>query len=142
MNGYQYKSEASVLDLERDIKPTDIPNGAVLRGPADEALLVDYDDDGKMLDSGTEVTIGKWMPGIGKTIPEDMIILVHSVKGEEQMLLRSLEVNRLLRDGIPLKVKIAAREGILPQFVETLREKYMEGLKEKQCESTVEDTDG
>ena len=132
MSEYQFKSEASVVNLPRKVKPTDIPNGVVLRGPSGEALLIDYDEDGKMSESGTEVAIGKWLPSLGKTIPEDMVILVHSVKGDGEMLLKSLEVNRLLRNGRPLKVKEAAREGILPNFIETLREKFMECLEKKE----------
>lgn len=131
MGEYKYKSEASVLNLERKMKPTDIPNGVVIRGPAGEALLVDYDENGKMEDSGTEVTFEQWLPSLGESIPEDMVILVHSVRGEGQMLLKSLEVNRLLRNGRPLKIKEAAREGVLQQFVETLRKKYLEGMASK-----------
>jgi hypothetical protein len=128
---YQFTSEASVVNLERGINPTDIPNGLVMRGPAGEPLLVDYDDNGQMCNSGTEVEIGKWLPTIGKVIPVDMVILVHSVKGEGQMLLKSLEVNRIMRDGKKLTVQEAAREGVLPQFAETIRQKYMESLEEK-----------
>lgn len=131
MSEFQFKSEASVVRLQREIKSTDIPNGVVLCGPTGEPMLIDYDADGKMEDFGTEVTFGEWLPSLGDTLPEDMVILVHSVKGDGQMLLKSLEVNRLLRNGRPLKVKEAAREGVLPKFIETLREKYLEELEAK-----------
>ena len=132
---YQYRSEASVVDLPRGVKATDIPNGVVLRGPTGAALLVDYDDEGKMAESGTEVEIGSWLSCVKGAIPVDMVILVHSVRGEGQILLKSLEVNRLLRGGKTLAVNEAAKEGVLPQFVETLYKKYMEGhvRKAKKC---------
>lgn len=129
--GYQFRSEASVVNLKREIRPTDVPNGVVLRGPAGKPILVDYDDKGKMADSGTEIEIGKWLSSVGKVIPDDMMILVHSVKGDGEMLIKSLEVNRLLRNGQRLTVQQAAKGGVLPQFAETLREKYLEGLEKK-----------
>lgn len=129
--GYQFRSEASIRFNSREIRSTDVPNGVVLRGPTGKPILVDYDEQGKMVNSGTEIEIGKWLLSVGKVIPDDMMILVHSVKGDGEMLIKSLEVNRLLRDGQRLTVQQAAKEGVLPQFAETLREKYLEGLEKK-----------
>lgn len=144
MAGYEYRSEASIVNSDREIRATDIPNGVVVRGPGGKPILVDYDDDGKMVNSGTEVEIGDWLSGIGKSIPEDMVILVHSVKGDGQMLLKSLEVNRILRNGKKMSVAQAAKEGVLPKFVETLREKFVKTLEKKgsKCVSTADSTAG
>lgn len=133
--------EASVLGARTIVDNTDIPNGFVVMGPADKPVLVDFDDSGKLVSRGVEVEIGSWLKGLGDKIPEDAVILVHSVKGPDQILIRSLEVNRITKNGQPVTVREAARLNLLPKVVETLREKYIENMQYKEVEALLESLD-
>jgi hypothetical protein len=110
--------------------PTDVPNGVVMRGPRGNPILVDYEDDGKMSNSGTEVEIGEWLPGMSKSIPGDVIILVHSVRGEKEVLIKSLAINQIDRDGNKLTVAQLAKSGTLPGLVEKLRGEFISCKKD------------
>ena len=139
---WQTVVEATVLTDYKEMKLTDIPNGFVIMGPADKPVLVDFDEKGKLVSKGVEVEISNWLTGLGDKLPEDVVVLVHSIQGDDQMLIKSLEVNRILKDGKKVTVKEAARLNLLPQVVEALREKYLDNMRSKEVESLLENVDG
>jgi hypothetical protein len=136
--------ESSVLPIKREIRATDVPNGVVVSGPNGKPLLVDFDDKGRILNKGTQVSIEGWFESIGikDSVPEEMLILVHSVKGDDQMLVKSLEVSRLYCGKERLSVKEAMRRRVFKRLAETIRRKYIEKLGGLPCESTADATDG
>lgn len=139
---WQTVVEATILVGYKKMSITDIPNGFVIRGPADKPVLVDFDEQGKLVSKGLEVEMGDWLKGFGDTVPDDVVVLVHAVKGESQILIKSLEVNRIMKGGESIAVKEAARLNLLPQVVEALRETYMENMQKKEVEEILEETNG
>jgi len=138
---WQAVVEASVLTTQESMKEVDIPNGFVVRGPTEKPVLVDFDKDGKLVSKGLEVEMGSWLKSLGEEgIPEDVVVLVHSIKGNDQILIKSLEVNRITKDGEKISVKEAARLNLLPQVVESLREKYIERMQNREVENILEAT--
>jgi hypothetical protein len=113
---------------------TDIPNGYVARGPAGKAILVDFDDNGKALPQATEMSIGGWPETImkGGFLKSDIIVLVHSVRGEEQVLLKRILVCQLKFEDNPITVEEVARRGWLNATAEKMRRDYLEKLKKEE----------
>ena len=58
------------------MKPTDVPNGAVIRGREGKTVLMDFDDAGTVEEAGTELeSTSNWPKGV----PANVVVLVHSV---------------------------------------------------------------
>jgi hypothetical protein len=110
---------------------TDIPNGYVVRGPAGKAVLIDFDENGKALSGAVEMSIGGWPETImkGGFLKADIIVLVHSVRGEEQVLLKRIVVCQLKFEENPITVEEVARRGWLNATAEKMRKDYLEKLK-------------
>ena len=106
------------------MKPTDVPNGAVVRGRGGKTVLLDFDDSGSPELKGTELEpMEPWPDGV----PANVVVLVHSVKGEKAMLLKSLAtVLVATKDGRPAVAADLERRGELLPFVAELRKAYIE----------------
>jgi hypothetical protein len=120
------------------MKSTDIPNGFVFMGPNDKPMLVEFDDNGNAADDGLEIEIGSWLNKLHEDndLPGDAMVLVHFVEGESQILIKSLEVERLLREGKRISAMDVAKNGILRDLAKALREKY---IREKEVEEKKEE---
>ena len=96
--------------MESLIKSTDIPNGFVFMGPNNKPMLVEFDEKGNAADDGLEIEIGSWLKKLHEDndLPGDAMVLVHFVEGESQILIKSLEVERLLKEG----KRISAMDGV------------------------------
>jgi len=134
---WQVTVEDSVSIEAGNVKPTDFPNGVVVCGPNKKPVLIDFDASGKLENKGTEISMGDWLRNLGPELPDDIVVLVHSVKGDDDMLVKSLEVNRILKDGKKITVDEAARLNCLTQVIEALFEKYVERLRAKQVEQII-----
>ena len=137
--GYEVISQ---VEVPKEIKPTDIPNGFVVRAPSGKPALIDYDDKGNpQMENHVELSMDNWMTdlAVNGKMPEDVFILVHTVKGDERMLVKSLEVSHMHKDNKLISVREVARLGVLGTFAETIYKKYMERL---QCGSTADNTTG
>ncbi len=115
------------------MKSTDIPNGIVVRGPRGVPVLIDFDEKGNIENTGMEVSISGW-DSYDEGIPEDVAVLVHSVKGEEGMLVKNLEISHIQKDGEKTTIGKVAKMGVFNQMAITLREKYIEKLKKKESD--------
>lgn len=114
------------------MKSTDVPNGAVVRGKGGKIVLMDFDEDGCPEQTGTELEpMERWPDGI----PADAVVLVHSVKGEKNMLMRSL-ATVVVRDGDgkPASVSELEKRGELLLFVAGLRKAYLDRASGKKDE--------
>lgn len=109
------------------MKPTDIPNGYVVKGPAGKNILVDFDANGKAENQAAEVTIAGWPDTImlRGVVRHDVIVLVHSVKGNEGMLVKRLLASQLSLDGKPISVEEVARRGKLTSMAEKVYADYI-----------------
>lgn len=114
-----------------NIKPTDIPNGYVVLGPSGTSnILVDFDEQGKAETKAVGITISGWPETIldkGLVRPE-ILVLVHTVKGAEQILVKRLRAMQLALDGKPTSVKDVARLGKLTEMAENIWNDYMINL--------------
>ena len=74
------------------MKTTDIPNGFVYLNKMGNNTLVDFDDNGKIEDESQMVSIAGWPDDIMNKglVNKELIVLVHSVKGSEGMLVKRL----------------------------------------------------
>lgn len=120
---------------------TDIPNGFVVRGPK-TPILLDYDDGGRAIDIGYEVVVKH--PAITDSkgnIKDSLFVLVHTVKGDGGMLMKLLDVSEVRAEGKAVPVKELARSGLMKDFAEEVRRKYLEKkLKEdKDAQSVPEE---
>jgi hypothetical protein len=100
------------------------PNAFVVRGPKQTPVLVAFDEDGKVSNRGAEVEAVEKMFASGLT--RDTLILVHVVEGAGTMLVKQLEVNRLLMDGEPVDVAILVQLDKLDEMAMRLRDKYVQ----------------
>lgn len=112
---------------DEKMKPTDIPNGYVVKGPAGRNILVDFDDKGKAENQAAEVTIAGWPDSImlRGVVRHDVLVLVHSVKGEGEMLVKRLLASQLALDGKPISVDMVAKRGQLTKMAEKVYADYM-----------------
>ena len=109
------------------MKSTDIPNGYVVLGPSGRNILVDFDDNGKAQDTATEITLSGWPIDImanGRILPT-VIVLVHTVKGEGQMLVKRLAARQMRVGGIPIKIEDMAKKGILTRVANDIWKEYV-----------------
>ena len=109
------------------MNPTDIPNGFVVVGPSGKPILVDFDDNGKSTDRGTEIDISGWQKKMRDgQLPVNTLILVHAVVGEQQILLKHLQSNILQWNGRDATVFEIAKKGSLNPLAEKIRRDYID----------------
>ena len=96
-------------------------------------VLADFDDNGNMVGESQMVSINGWPESIidKGMLHRDIIVLVHSVKGTEGMLVKRLATVKLEMDGNPTTVKEVSRLGKLKDAVERIWREYMAELKSK-----------
>ena len=116
---------------------TDIPNGFVVIGQMGLPVLIDFKDDGTPDNSGTELASDGWLAK-GKMGP-DLLALVHTVKGSEQMLIKALTIVRLNNDGKPISAVHLGRANKLMEVAKKIRDKFIEdmNLREKDPKSPM-----
>ena len=121
--------------MDVELKSWEIPNGFIVRGPAKTPVLVMFEDDGKVSNSGMELNVGSWLKTVmvNGTLPDNILVLVHVVEGKPEMLIKSLEVNSLLKDGERTTVYDVARKGYLKRIAYTLRQKFIKKEKAKKA---------
>lgn len=114
------------------MKSTDIPNGFVILGQMNKPVLIDYDDNGNACQSGTEVNSGGWLDKAG--IKPNVLALVHTVKGEEQMLIKALMVICLtdIDTGKPVTAVQLGKANKLFATAKNIREKYLKEMKRRE----------
>jgi len=122
------------------MKSTDIPNGFVFMGPNAKPMLVEFDEDGNAADDGREIEIGSWLERLQEDndLPDDALVLVHFVEGDDQILIKSLEVERLLRGKERVSAMDVARKGVLREFAKALRGRYLRDMENKEGGSETE----
>jgi hypothetical protein len=110
------------------MKSTDIPNGFVVIGQMGSPVLVDYDDNGNPIESGTELKSSGWLAK--ENMAPSMLALVHTVKGREEMLIRALLVVRLndLDTGRIVTAVQLGKANKLFSVAKNIRDKYVEEL--------------
>jgi len=113
------------------MKTTDIPNGFVYLNKMGNNTLVDFDDNGKIEDESQMVSIAGWPDDIMNKglVNKELIVLVHSVKGSEGMLVKRLVTVKMERDGKPISVMEIIRIGKIRETVEKIWDEYMLDLK-------------
>ena len=115
------------MNIEDDGPSGYEPNAFVIRGAKGTPMLCDFDDDGNATDTGCEISADGWL---GELCSEagmrgTAVVLVHAVRGETGHLLKGLQVNDIDRNGRPLEVSTMAKDGILLEVAESLREDYV-----------------
>jgi len=114
------------------MKSINIPNGFVVRAKNGKPILVDFDDNGEPLSEGTE--IGEW--SYEKKLPYNMVILVHTVKGESEMLIKGLQkVQIMSKQGKPISaVELGVKNELMP-FVKNIRDEYLKRVEAKEAKT-------
>jgi hypothetical protein len=117
--------------MENKMKSVDIPNGFVFRGARGEVILMDFDDKGNVINNMTELSKvpddnGK-VNDVYRNDPFNILTFVHTVKGEERMLIKDL-FSILLTDKIkkPIEVFKALKTGDLPKLAHDIRKDYID----------------
>ena len=111
-----------------EMNVTDIPNGYVVLGPSGNNILVDFDESGKAMESAVEIEdIRGWPESImvRKKVRADILVLVHSVKGEGQMLIKRLAARRMDIEGKVMTIEEVARQGRLTKMANLIWKEYM-----------------
>jgi hypothetical protein len=116
------KTDCAKLDNE-DLASWEKPNAFVVRGPRETPVLLTFDDDGNVGARGGEVEGVESMFSNGMT--RDTLILVHVVEGDGTMLIKQLEVNKLLMEGKSVDVDVLVRMGSLDGMATRLRKRYI-----------------
>ena len=124
------------------MKSTDIPNGFVVVGQMGAPVLIDFDDNGSPVEaSATELTASA--PLKKGCMGKDLIALVHTVKGEQQMLIKTLVVLKLNSgDGKAITAVELGKAKRLLGVAKQIRDKFVEDitLKEKNPEAKVSES--
>jgi len=104
------------------MKPTDIPNGAIVVAKG-MPILVDFDDNGNPEEGdGMELKGSQYE----KTLPCNRMLLVHTVKGEEAMLIRSLQTFQIAdKQGKPVAATDLGRKNELLPLLKKIRAEYV-----------------
>lgn len=104
------------------MRPTDIPNGVivVVRGMP---ILIDFDESGNPEDGeGTELKGSHFE----KTLPCNRMMLVHTVKGNEAMLIKSLGTLHIAdKSGKPVSATDLGRKNELLPLLKKIRDEYI-----------------
>jgi hypothetical protein len=109
------------------MKTTDIPNGFVVIGQMGLPVLIDFVEDGTTSPQGTELNSDGWLSKGG--MGPELLALVHTVKGEEKMLIRALLVLRLSDNGKPITAVRLGRANKLLEVAKKIRDKYIDDVK-------------
>ena len=104
------------------MKPTDIPNGVIVvvrRVP----ILIDFDEAGNPVEGdGTELKGSQYE----KTLPCNRMMLVHTVKGGEAMLIKSLGTLHIAdKQGKPIAATDLGRKNELLPLLKKIRAEYV-----------------
>lgn len=111
------------------MKSTDIPNGFIVLAKNGKPVLVDFDDGGEPIQEGTE--IAEW--SYEKNLPYNMVVLVHTVKGEKEMLIRGLQrVQIMSKQGKPVSAVELGMKNELMLFVKNIRAEYIRRIEAKE----------
>ena len=116
------------------MKPTDIPNGFVVLGPGRQNILMDFDDKGKVENKAVEISIEGWPDTtmVKGKVRADVLILVHTVKGDSSMLVKRLSAHQLMRAGNSILVSEVVRMGMLNTMAEKVYRDYMVEMEKKE----------
>jgi len=122
------------------VKSTDIPNGFMVIGRLGGNVLIDFDDNGKVSSEPLPVSVANWPDAVvaNGVIRPDLLVLVHSVKGDEGMLIKRLQVCRMAHEGKEIMVRDVVRAGALNITAENVRKEYlkeMEAKEKTECET-------
>jgi len=109
---------------EKFLESWEKPNAFVVRGPRETPVLVAFDEEGKVSNRGASVDAIEAMFPSG--LSGDTLILVHVVEGAGTMLVKQLEVNKLLMEGSPVNVSVLIQMDRLDDMAERLRDKYVQ----------------
>ena len=108
------------------MKPIDIPNGVIViaRG---KPILVDFDEAGNPEEGeGTELNGSQYE----KTLPCNRMMLVHTVKGSEAMLIKSLGTLHIAdKSGKPVSATDLGRKNELLPLLKKIRDEYVLKLR-------------
>lgn len=109
------------------MKSTDIPNGAVVKSPSGMPILIDFDENGEPLLEGTELESDAWLGKGRKGMPDNIVALVHTVKGDDRMLVKALVIVQLAdKSKKPIAASELGKNDKLLDFLKNLRKSYME----------------
>lgn len=119
------------------MKPTDIPNGFVILGQMNKPVLIDFDDNGNPFNSGIELKSTGWLNQ--GSIKPNIMALVHTVKGDEQMLVKALLVICLndIETKNPVTAVQLGKANKLYSTAKRVREKYIQELKRRDDDPTL-----
>jgi len=111
------------------MKPTDIPNGAIVIAKG-MPILVDFDDNGNPEEGeGTELKGSNYE----KTLPCNRMLLVHTVKGSESMLIKALRTVQVAdKQGKPVSATDLGRKNELLPLLKKIRDEYVLKLQEEE----------
>jgi hypothetical protein len=117
-----------------EVKTTDIPNGYVVYGPKGKNILVDIDENGKAEHQAMEIELKGWPQFLEENghLRGDVLVLVHTVKGDGQMLVKRLSVRQLVVDEKAITAREIGRIGKLGATAEMCWKAYMEEVKTKE----------
>lgn len=105
------------------------PNAYVIRGPQGTPVVCDYDEHGVPTDNGMEVSADGWLADVCSDemgMRGTAVVLAHVVKGNNDCLVKALQVNDIEFNGRPATVKQMAQDGKLLEIAEALRQSYVE----------------
>lgn len=117
------------------MKTTDIPNGIIFRGLRGEVSLMDFDDKGNLINN--VMVLSRAGPAAKGDIegeyevdPLNVLSFVHTVKGEEQMLIGDVfSVVLMDKQKKPLSVFNALRLGKLANMARDIRRDYIREME-------------
>jgi len=116
--------------LQESMKSIDIPNGFVVIGSVKLPVLIDFDETGDASNSGTELKSDGWL-GKGGMSP-DILALVHTVKGDESMLIKALLVVRLSLEGKPVTAVSLGKVNKLMNVAKKIRSNFIEDIEKRE----------
>jgi hypothetical protein len=112
------------------MRSIDIPNGFVVIGMAGLPVLIDFDEGGEAIDKGVELSSDGWL-GKGRMGP-DVLALVHSVKGEESILIKALLVVKLSLEGKLVTAVSLGKTNRLSNVAKKIRSNFIKDIEK--CE--------
>ena len=110
------------------MKSTDIPNGCVMRGfQGKNNILIDIDERGKLSSEYREISITGWPTEMFKDgmLLSNLVVLIHSVKGEEGMLIRRLHACTLSMQDRDISIRELLRLKMFVGIIEKIWQDYM-----------------
>ena len=110
------------------MKSTDIPNGCVMQGFKGKSnILIDIDERGKLSSEYREISITGWPTEMFKDgmLLSNLVVLIHSVKGEEGMLIRRLHACTLSMQDGDISIRELLRLKMFVGIIEKIWQDYM-----------------